>query len=60
MSTAILSSTPRAAGFQFNDEEIAEFLDQFDKDGDGQLDQSGEIFVIMAMVRVTNHGKDML
>ena len=32
----------RAAGFQFSDEEIAEFLDQFDKDGDGQLDQSGE------------------
>jgi len=35
-----LAKALRAAGFQFNDEEIAEFLDQFDKDGDGQLDQS--------------------
>jgi len=35
-----LAKALRAAGFQFSDEEIAEFLDQFDKDGDGQLDQS--------------------
>jgi len=34
-----LAKALRAAGFQFSDEEIAEFLDQFDKDGDGQLDQ---------------------
>ena len=33
----------RLAGFQFSDEEIVEFLDQFDQDGDGQLDQSGKL-----------------
>jgi len=39
ISGAELAKALRAAGFQFSDEEIAEFLDQFDQDGDGQLDQ---------------------